>query len=73
MEAAVPVPFREVLEAIDALPLAEQEELMGVVRRRIVERRRQELAREVAEAEAEFAAGGCEAKTPDELMREILS
>ncbi len=69
----VAIPFREVLEAIDALPLEEQEELMGVVRRRIVEQRRQELARDIAEAEAELAAGGCEAKTPDELMREILS
>ena len=67
------VPFREVLEAIDALPLDEQEELMGVVRRRIVAQRRQELARDVAEAEAELAAGRCEAKNPDELMREILS
>jgi hypothetical protein len=71
MEAAVP--FREVLEAIGALPLDEQEELMGVVRRRIVEQRRQELASDVAEAEAELTAGGCEARTPDELMREILS
>lgn len=66
------VPFREVLEAVDALPLDEQEELMGVVRRRIVEQRRHQLAREVAEAEAEFAAGECEARTPEELMREIL-
>ncbi len=67
------LPFREVLEAVDALPLEEQQELMDVVQRRIIEHRRQELAGEIAEAEAEYDAGGCETKTPDELMREILS
>jgi len=71
MEAALP--FRDVLEAVDALPLGEQEELVGVIRRRIVEQRRQGLALEIAEAEAEFAATDCETRTPDELMREILS
>lgn len=71
MEAALP--FGEVLEAIDALPLEEQEELMQVVRHRIIEQHRLQLAREVAEAEAELEAGGCEVRTPEELMREILS
>jgi hypothetical protein len=67
------LPFGEVLEAVDALPLEEQKELMEVVRRRIIEQRRQQLAGEIAEAEAEYDAGRCETKTPDELMREILS
>ncbi len=67
------LPFREVLEVIDALPLDEQEELMGVVRRRLIDRRRQMLAQEIAEAEAEYDAGGCKPKSPEELMREILS
>jgi predicted AAA+ superfamily ATPase len=71
MEAALP--YREVLEAADALPLAEQEELMEVLRRRIAEQRRHELAREVVEAEAEFESGNCDVASPDELMREILS
>ena len=71
MEAVLP--FGEVLEAVDALPLEEQRELMDVVRRRIIERRREELASEIAEAEAEYDAGGCETRTPDELIREILS
>ncbi len=65
--------FGDVLEAVDALPLEEQQELMEVVRRRVIERRRRELAGEIAEAEAEYDAGGCEPKSADELMREILS
>jgi hypothetical protein len=67
------LPFREVLEAIDALPLDEQQELVDVVRRRAIDRRRHALAREIAGAEAEHESGGCEPKTPEELMREILS
>jgi hypothetical protein len=31
------------------------------------------LAGEIAEAEAEYDAGGCEVKSPEELMQEILS
>lgn len=71
MQAALP--FGQVLEAVDALPLEEQEELMQVVRQRIIEQRRRHVVGEVAEAEAEFEAGRCEARTPEELMREIRS
>ncbi len=67
------LPFGEVLEAVDALPLEEQQQLMEVVRRRLIEQRRQKLAGEIAEAEAEYDAGGCEPRTADELMREVLS
>lgn len=67
------LPFGKVLEAIDALSLDDQEALMGVFRRRLIEQRRNALAQEIAEAEAEFDAGGCEPRTPEELMREILS
>lgn len=35
--------------------------------------KRLQLVREIAEAETEYAAGGCEPRTVDELMQEILS
>jgi len=65
--------FGEVLEAVDKLSLREQEALMDVVQRRIIERQREELAREMQEAQKEFQAGHCHPATPDELMTEILS
>ena len=65
--------FGEVLEAADKLSLREQEALMDVVQRRIIERQREELAREMQEAQKEFQAGHCHPATPDELMTEILS
>ncbi len=64
--------FGEVLEVVDKLSLEEQETLIGVVRRRIIERRREELAKEIEDAQKEFQAGHCRPVTPDELVAEIL-
>jgi hypothetical protein len=70
MESALA--FGEVLEVVDKLSLEEQETLVEVVRRRIIERRREELAKEIQDAQKEFQAGLCRPATPDELMAEIL-
>jgi len=66
------MPFGEVLEAADHLPLEEQEELIAILRRRLAQAGRQRLAAEVQEARQEFAEGRCVPATPDELMREIM-
>jgi hypothetical protein len=67
------MPFGEVLEAADKLPLEDQEELLEVLHRRIVERRREELAKDIDQAQREFQAGQCLPRTPAELMDEIVS
>ncbi len=65
--------FAEVLEAADGLPLDDQESLAEILHRRVVERRRQELAREAAEARQEYEQGGCNRPTVDDIMSEILA
>jgi len=50
-----------------------QEALTDIIRRRIVERRRAELAKDIQEAQQEFKAGNARLVTPDELIAEILS
>lgn len=65
--------FGEILEAADKLSLAEQESLIEILYRRMVERRRAQLAKEIEEARQEFQAGGCQPTTPADLMAEILS
>lgn len=65
--------FHEVLETVQRLSLGDQEALMEVVRRRIIEQRRAELARDIREAQEEFQAGKVRRATPDELKRELLS
>ena len=64
--------FGEVLEVVDKLSLEEQETLIEVVRRRVIERRREELAKEIQDAQKEFQAGHCRPVTPDKLVAEIL-
>ena len=67
------IPFGEVLETVEKLSLEDQETLIEVLHRRIIERRREEIAKEIRDAQKEFQAGQCSVVTPDELMTEILS
>ena len=64
--------FAEVLEAADHLPIDEQVELIEVLRRRIVEQRRAEIAQDVREAREDFAAGRCQPATPEDILKEIF-
>ncbi len=65
-------PFAQVLEAADQLSLEDQESVLEILHRRIIDRRREELAREVREAEEEWQAGKSEPRSAEELMKEIL-
>jgi hypothetical protein len=67
-----PALFGEVLEAADQLALEEQIALSEVLNRRITEYRREELARDIEEAQREFREGNCKAGTSAEIMEEIL-
>ena len=65
--------FHVVVEAADRLTLEEQETLVTVVNRRLADRRRAELARDIREAQREFERGALRPTSPDEIMKEILS
>jgi hypothetical protein len=64
--------FGDVLEAADRLSLEEKEALIEVLQRRLVEQRRDELAKEIKVARKEFQAGKCQPASPEELMKDIL-
>ncbi len=68
-----PVPFGEILEAADNLPIEDQATLVTILKNRLRERLRAELVKEIQEAKKEFEQGRVRPVTPDELMREILS
>jgi glycine cleavage system H lipoate-binding protein len=50
-----------------------QAELTDIVRKRIAERRRQEILKDVEDARKEFASGGGKAMTAEEIIRELQS
>ena len=64
--------FGEVLDAVDRLSLDDQEDMLDVLNRRIIERRREAMLQDIREAQKEFSEGGCRPTTVDELMKEIL-
>lgn len=66
------ITFNEVLESADRLTLVEQETLMDVLKRRIIEQRRLQIAKEIQAAQSEFDQNACRTATPSELMKEIL-
>ena len=64
--------FAEVLEAADKLTLEEQESLIDILHRRMVEQRRAELKKDIQQARKEFRKDQCEPATPAEIMKDIL-
>jgi hypothetical protein len=65
--------FDDLLEAADLLGLDDQETLIEILRRRLVDRRRAEIVEEVRAARKELSEQGCRPSTPEHLMGEILS
>jgi len=65
--------FGQVLEDADRLSVEEQETLIEVIRRRLIDRRRKEIVLEMRDAEREFEQGKATPATPQALMKEILS
>lgn len=63
--------FATILDEVDRLPLDEQDLLRDILSKRIVERRRNQIASEIREARAEYKAGGCLPVSVDDLMKEI--
>ncbi len=67
------MPFGDILEELDKLPLGDQEALRDILAKRIIEHRRNELLTEISEARKEHEEGKCRPVSPDELMAEIVS
>jgi hypothetical protein len=64
-------PFSDVVEAAGNLSLDEQEALVEILERRVTERRRSQLAKEIQDADREFQRGECRPAQPNDLLREI--
>jgi hypothetical protein len=65
--------FDEVLDAVETLTIDEQEELTGIVRRRIIEKRRKQILRDIEDARRELKSGGGRPMSVEDIIREIES
>ena len=65
------VTFQEVLDIVESLPEYQQEDLIDIIRRRLIEQRRDRLAVSIREAREDFARGEVKKGTVDDLMKEL--
>lgn len=61
-------PFAEVVEAAGRLTLEEREALVEILTRRMIQERRAEMARDIAEARQEFQADACQPMSPGDIV-----
>ena len=65
------VTFQEVLDIVESLPEYQQEDLVDIIRRRLIEQRRDRLADSIREAREEYGRGEVKKGTVDDLMKEL--
>ncbi|MDP3029838.1 MAG: hypothetical protein Q8O04_10150 [Deltaproteobacteria bacterium] len=65
------VSFQKALEIIESLPEYQQENIINIIRHRLIEQRRQLLAENIREAREEYARGEIKEGTVDDLIREL--
>ena len=63
--------FQEVIEAVEALPPDDQELLVEIIRKRLIEQRRARLAADIAEARNAYQCGEVRRGTVADLMEEL--
>ncbi len=65
------ITFQKALEVIESLPEEQRESLIDIVKRRLIEERRDRLAQSIKEARGEYNRGEIEKGTVDDLMHEL--
>jgi hypothetical protein len=65
------ITFQKALEIVESLPEEQRESLMDIVRRRLIEERRDRLAQSIKEAREEYKRGKIRKGTVDDLLNEL--
>lgn len=64
--------FQEVIETVEALPPDDQTLLIEIIRRRLIQQRRAELAADIAEVRDAYERGEVRRGTVADLMGELV-
>jgi len=70
-EVAAKSSFQELLESVESLPLDDQQMLLDIINMRIIEKRRDELAADLAESLEAYRKGEVRIGTVDDLLRDL--
>jgi hypothetical protein len=63
--------FQKAIEAVEALELEEQEMLVDIISKRLKQQRRDELLKEIAQAERDYEQGNVQRGSVADLMAEL--
>ena len=65
------VTFNDAIETVEALPEEQREALIEIIRHRLTEHRRDNLAKGIKKAKHEYALGKVKSGSVDDLMRQL--
>lgn len=65
------VTFQDALDIVESLPEDQQETLIGIIRCRLIEHKREVLAAHIKEARKDYMRGKVRHGTVDDLIKEI--
>lgn len=65
------ITFNEALDLIESLPVYQQEDIIEIIRQRLIEHRRELLDKNIGEAREEYARGEIKKGAVDDLMSEL--
>jgi hypothetical protein len=63
--------FQQAIESVESLPLEDQEILLDILQKRLLERRRTNLYQDVREIKQEFAEGNVKFGSVDQFLAEL--
>lgn len=63
--------FQGALEAVESLPVEQQEDLLEVLRRRFIDSKRQAMAEVIKEARGDYSCGKVKRGSVDDLLRDV--
>lgn len=72
-EPTLSTPFQQALDMVEQLPAEDQENLIEIVRRRLIEERRAKIARNARTTVQAFREGRARYGTMDDLRRDLMS
>jgi len=65
------VTFQEALDILESLPEYQQEDIINIIRHRLIEYKRELLAKNIKEAREEYARGDIKKGSVNDLMKEL--
>jgi hypothetical protein len=65
------VTFQEAIDIVESLPQYQQEDLVNILQRRMIEQKRESLAKSIHQARTEYKKGKVKRGSVDDLLKDL--